>query len=113
MILYTKDDFEIVTSFSDISIQKTSRKSNLLTKASESSINSIVITDKMANVQWANPAFEDLTGFKIDEIIGKIQDILYLQKTIKRVLCKYVENYFKQKTWKGEIIIKKRWLFVQ
>ena len=25
----------------------------------------------MANVQWANPAFEDLTGFKIDEIIGK------------------------------------------
>jgi PAS domain S-box-containing protein len=25
----------------------------------------------MANVQWVNPAFEDLTGFKIDEIIGK------------------------------------------
>lgn len=110
LILHTKDDFEIVTSFSDISIQKKlEEKSNLLIKALESSINSIVITDKMANVQWANPAFEDLTGFKIDEIIGKNpRYFISSKKQSKEFYANMWKTILSKKPWKGEIINKKR-----
>jgi len=110
LILHTKDDFEIVTSFSDISIQKKlQEKSNLLIKALESSINSIVITDKMANVQWVNPAFEDLTGFKIDEIIGKNpRYFISSKKQSKEFYANMWKTILSKKPWKGEIINKKR-----
>lgn len=81
----------------------------------ESSINSIVITDKMANVQWANPAFEDLTGFKIDEIIGKNpRYFISSKKQSKEFYANMWKTILSKKPWKGEIINKKkRWLFVQ
>lgn len=39
--------------------------------ALEASANAIVITDQQAVIQWANPAFSRLTGYSLEEIIGK------------------------------------------
>ncbi len=101
---------EIVTSFSDITIQKKIKKeSALLRKALESSINCIVITDKDANVQWANPAFEKLTGFKINEISGKNpKEFISSKKQTKEFYSQMWETILNKKPWKGELINKKK-----
>ena len=110
LILNTNDEFEIVSSFSNISIQKELEdKSNLLIKALESSINCIIITDKDAHVQWANPAFEELTGFKIDEIIGKNpKEFISSNKQTKEFYTEMWKTILSKKSWRGEIINKKK-----
>lgn len=63
---------QIVTTFRDISEKKKAEKKTLLlTKALEASANAIVITDKDAIVEWANPAFTVLTGYPVKDVIGK------------------------------------------
>ena len=43
----------------------------MLNIALNSCSDSIVITDKNACVIWANPAFEKLTGYKLNEVEKK------------------------------------------
>lgn len=43
----------------------------LQSAALEASANTIVITDRQAVIQWANPAFSLLTGYPLEEAIGK------------------------------------------
>jgi PAS domain S-box-containing protein len=110
LVLSPNSEIEIVTSFSDISIQKELEdKSNLLIKALESSINSIVITNKDAYVQWANPAFEELTGFKINEIIGKNpKEFISSKKQTEEFYSQMWGTILDKKPWKGELINKKK-----
>ena len=43
----------------------------LLVAALEATVNGIVITDTNAQIKWANPAFSSLTGYHLDEVIGR------------------------------------------
>ena len=110
LALSSNRGMEIVTSFSDISIQKELEdKSNLLIKALESSINCIVITDKDAYVQWANPAFEELTGFKTSEIMGKNpKEFISSKKQTQEFYEQMWGTILDKKPWKGELINKKK-----
>lgn len=101
---------EIVTSFSDISNQKELEdKSTLLIKALESSINCVVITDKDANVEWANQAFESLTGFKVSDIIGKNpKEFISSHKQTEEFYSKMWKTILDKKPWRGELINKKK-----
>ena len=105
-----ENDFEIVTSFSDISIQKElEENSALLIKALESSINCVVITDKNAKVQWANKAFEKLTGFKTEEVIGRNpKDFISSHKQTKEFYSQLWETILAKEPWKGELVNKKK-----
>lgn len=54
----------------------TARKSieeqlRLRSAALEAAANGIVITDRAGIIQWANPAFTTLTGYTVDEAVGK------------------------------------------
>ena len=102
--------FEVVTSFSDISLQKElQEKSELLIKALEASVNCIIITDKDANVQWTNKAFQELTGFEIDEVLGKNpKEFISSRKQTKEFYSQMWETILSKKPWKGELINKKK-----
>ena len=56
----------------DISERKqTEAKLHLQSVALEAAANSIVITDRDGIIEWANSAFEGLTGYDPDEVIGR------------------------------------------
>ncbi len=56
----------------DISERKqTEAKLHLQSAALEAAANTIVITDNNGIIEWANSAFESLTGFDPDEVIGR------------------------------------------
>jgi len=64
---------QVALSIIAASDQKTIR---LLTVASESAANAIIITDADGVIEWINPAFTALTGFGRDEALGKTPRIV-------------------------------------
>jgi PAS domain S-box-containing protein len=47
-----------------------------LSRAVEQSADTVLITNREGIIQYVNPAFEDLTGYRLDEVAGKTPRIL-------------------------------------
>jgi PAS domain S-box-containing protein len=79
-----------------------------LSKATEQSPASIVITDSAGRIEYVNPRFTNMTGFTSDEVIGKTPAI---QKSGVHS-DQFYENLWKTitggKTWYGEFQNKKK-----
>ncbi len=94
----------------DISLRKASElRDHLLVSALETVEHGIVITDIHANIEWANKAFESLTGFNREEAIGMrpnelvksgIQDSAFYQNLWDTILS--------GNTWRGEIVNRRK-----
>lgn len=110
-LTYNKDkNYEIITTFRDLTTKKElESKKNLLKTALNFCSDSIVITDKNANIEWANPAFEKLTGYKLEEIEGKkpkefVKSGLQTQEFYEELWS----TILSKKPWKGELINKRK-----
>ena len=109
-IVKNTDISQIVTVFKDISEKKEIEKNMLiLTKALEASTNTIIITDKDAVVQWTNPAFEELTGYTMKDIIGKNpKELINSGEQTKEFYEDLWKTILNKKPWKSELINKKK-----
>ena len=75
----------------------------LQTAALEATANAVVITDREGHVEWINPAFSELTGFTLAEVLGEtprllksgIQSDFYYEKMWETILGGHV--------WRGEL----------
>lgn len=68
----------------------------------------IIITDKYANIQYANPFFAKLTGYTKDEVIGKNMGILKSGNTSKEKYEQMWDTLISGKNWHGELLNKKK-----
>ncbi len=75
-----------------------------LVQAVEQSPNSIVITDLDANIEYANPAFIQATGYTLQEVMGQNPRILHSGKTPKERYSEMWSQLTQGKNWKGEFI---------
>jgi diguanylate cyclase (GGDEF)-like protein/PAS domain S-box-containing protein len=69
----------------------------------------IVITDTNAHIQWANPAFTQLTGFSLEEVLGRNPG--ELTKSGKQSPAFYRnmwETILSGQTWHGEIVNRRK-----
>ena len=81
----------------------------LLKKALEASMNAVVITDKDAVIEWANPAFEALTGFAVGEALGrKPKELIYSGLQDEAFYAKMWQTILVGKSWHGELINKRK-----
>lgn len=81
----------------------------LQSAALEAVANAIVITDIRGNIQWANPAFSKLTGYTIEEIIGKNPRTLVRSGRQDRAFYKQMwDTILGGKTWRGELINRRK-----
>jgi PAS domain S-box-containing protein len=53
------------------------RKLEIQSRVLQSAVNGIVITDPEGRVEWANPAFERITGYALEEMAGR--DLRFLR----------------------------------
>lgn len=53
----------------------------LRNRAIEASVNAVIITDLDSNIEYANPAFERITGYTVDEALGRNWRFLYREDT--------------------------------
>ncbi len=88
----------------DISYRKRNEEEHhLLSSALEAAANGIVITDVEGNITWANPAFTELTGFSIDEVIGKNPRIQKSDEHNKEYYEEMWQTILSGKKWHQEI----------
>ena len=88
--------------------KKLERWNEMLSKAVESSSTSIVITDINGKIEYVNPYFEEKTGYKREEVLGKKPSILKSGKHDYHFYKQLWETISTGKIWKGEFKNKKK-----
>ena len=68
----------------------------------------IIITDTDGNIQYVNPAFEKITGYSRDEVIGKNPRILKSGKHDKKFYENLWNTILSGNTWNGEFVNKRK-----
>jgi len=79
-----------------------------LSSAVEQSPVTVVITDTKGNIEYANPVFAELTGYSIEEAIGKNPRILKSGKTPPEVFEELWKTITSGNKWRGEFCNKKK-----
>ncbi|MCP5419079.1 MAG: nitrogen fixation negative regulator NifL [Gammaproteobacteria bacterium] len=64
----------------------------------------ICITDTQANIQYVNPTFTGLTGYDLDEVVGKNASILSHNSTPARVYGHMWGQLRRQQPWTGLLV---------
>ncbi|MDD5300571.1 MAG: diguanylate cyclase [Gallionella sp.] len=81
----------------------------LLEVALNSVANGIVITDVDAHIQWVNPAFTQLTGFSLEEALGRNPgELLKSGKHSPAFYRNMWEAILSGQTWHGEIVNRRK-----
>jgi diguanylate cyclase (GGDEF)-like protein/PAS domain S-box-containing protein len=77
--------------------------------ALNSTANAIVITDKDGIIEWANPAFTCMTGFAIEETLGKRPKELVKSGMQTREFYEILWNtILSGNVWRGEVVNKRK-----
>lgn len=77
-------------------------------EAVEQSPVAISITDIKANIIYANEAFQQLTGYPLDELLGRNQSILSYKVTPPEVYKGLWTRLLDKKSWNGVLINKRK-----
>jgi two-component system, sensor histidine kinase and response regulator len=81
-----------------------SEKLRLYSDVIEQSPLSIVITDKNSRIEYINPYFTRLTGYSLEEVIGKTPGILKTKKTTAETYKEMWHTLHRGEKWQGEFI---------
>ncbi len=82
--------------------------SHLFRKAVEQAALAISITDARANILYANGAFERITGYGQDEVVGHNESILSYHVTPKLVYETLWAQIQRQRPWNGLLVNKRK-----
>lgn len=75
----------------------------LFKKILESNPEGVVITDKKGKIQWINKGFNKITGYELEEVLGKSTNILNSGVHDKGFYKDMWSQLIKQGKWSGEI----------
>lgn len=85
-----------------------SEKLRLYLDVIEQSPLSILITDKDSRIEYINPFFSEITGYSLDEVVGRKPSILKTDKNDRAVYDKLWETLRQGGQWQGEFINRKK-----
>ncbi|MEW5789181.1 MAG: nitrogen fixation negative regulator NifL [Pseudomonadota bacterium] len=77
-------------------------------QAVEQSALAISITDAKARILYANPAFQRVTGYKRDEVLGHNESLLSYRVTPKIVYETMWSQLLRQRAWNGLLVNKRK-----
>lgn len=110
VIAKTADGTAVIEGFiTDITARKQDEKKlKRLQSAIENASETIVITDPNGVIQYVNPAFEELTGYSREEVIGNRPDILKSGKHDQQFYDAMWDTLMRGEIWKGHLINKNK-----
>ncbi len=102
-------DYNLVAIIRDISERKSAEQEHIrLSTALKQTGESILITDIAGNIEYVNPAFEKITGYKKEEVLGKNPRIFNSGKQTIAFYKKLWETISQGQVWKGRFVNKKK-----
>lgn len=84
--------------------KRTEEQLRKLAQAVEQSPESIVITNLDAEIEYVNQAFLAITGFSLDEVIGRNPNVLNSGKTPPETFIQFWDAMSHGENWKGEFV---------
>ncbi len=76
--------------------------------AFESMADAVFIADRTGRIQWANPAFSEMTGWSADEVIGRSTQFLRSDRHPAAFYEELRNTVVSGKSWRGEIYNRKK-----
>ena len=93
----------------DVTQQKVDDERKIrLTAAVEQAAEAIIITGIDGNIQYVNPAFEEVTGYSSSEVFGKNPRLMSSGEHSKDFYKALWETILRGDTWKGRLINRKK-----
>jgi PAS domain S-box-containing protein len=89
-------------------IKQSEEQLRLHEAALESAANAVVITDRMGRITWANPSFTLLTGYALEEVLGRDMSILVSDQHDRAIYQNLWETIHSGTVWQGEILNRKK-----
>lgn len=106
--LHGKDKF-ITAIVRDITERKQSEQAHLrLATAINQTDESVLITDSQPVIEYANPAFERITGYRLDEVVGQNPSFLKSGTHGPFFYDAMWDRLSSGKVWKGRLVNKKK-----
>jgi len=111
--IYSDRDLEFLSSVAGtvaFAIERKRAETRMLlqTVALEAAANGVVITDKKGVIEWVNPAFSRLTGYALDEAVGKNPSFLKSGQTTANVYASLWKTITKGEVWRGELVNRRK-----
>jgi len=104
-----KDSWNAVGIIRDITERKLiEEKQKMLSTALDQSAELIIITDSQGKIQYVNPAFEQITGYNCDEVVGKNPRFLKSGKQENEFYKNLWDTISAGNVWKGRLVNKKK-----
>ncbi|MGQ0762148.1 MAG: PAS domain S-box protein [Acidobacteriota bacterium] len=98
-----------ITLIEDITDRKQKeRQLSRLATAVEQTVDSIMITDTEANIEYVNPAFERITGYAKEDALGQNPSMLKSGKTDPSFYRELWETITRGNVWTGQLVNKKK-----
>jgi len=96
--------------FSDVTERKHAEQQLRLQGAAlEAAANGIIITDRAGTIEWANPAFTTLTGYALDEVIGRNpRDLIRSGQQPREFYRNLWDTILGGQVWNGEIVNRRK-----
>jgi len=106
---FDENDEEVILGalgvFTDLNERKHAKDSlRKLSRAVEQSPASVVITDTGGHIEYANPKFLEITGYSLDEVIGRKPNILKSGHTPKADYDDLWQTISSGREWRGEFL---------
>lgn len=106
---FDENDEEVILGalgvFTDIHERKLARESlRRLSRAVEQSPASVVITDTDGRIEYANPKFLEITGYSLEEVLGRKPNILKSGHTPKSEYDDLWRTITSGREWRGEFL---------
>ncbi|WP_052263286.1 PAS domain-containing sensor histidine kinase [Geobacter pickeringii] len=88
--------------------RRTEEKVRTLSRAVEQSPSCIVIADKAGTIEYVNPKFSELTGYSLEEAVGKNPNILKTGYTTAEEYRQLWGTILSGREWRGEFVNRKK-----
>ncbi|MBF0448397.1 MAG: transporter substrate-binding domain-containing protein [Magnetococcales bacterium] len=88
--------------------EKAENEMRKLLIAVEQSPSAVLITDTQATIEYINPAFTKITGYKLSDVLGKNPNLLQSGQTPQHVYQELWATLRKGKEWSGELLNRKQ-----
>jgi nitrogen fixation negative regulator NifL len=88
--------------------KKAEKQLILLTKALEAAANAIIVTDKDGYILWSNPAFSQMTGYSMEEIVGQNPRFLKSGKQDQEFYHDLWDTILAGKVWRAELVNRRK-----